>query len=418
MGIIKKFKFDNVDSSTYGIGITGEAVYNSPERDVEMISIPGRNGDFALDRGRFNNIEVTYPAGMGDSDQSTFATRISGLRNALASKVGYQRLEDEYNPDEYRMAIYQRGLEVSPAHYSQAGEFDITFNCKPQRFLKSGETAVSVANNGSINNPTLFNAKPLLLIDGYGDFSINSDTMNIQTAVIGNTILDYTEKITQTQSSVQLKFNTSTLPNIALSGDDITVGKMNFFFICAPTVSMDAITGSPVSGTYGECTRVQRNTSNQVYVYANSKETVFDYGTSATHTENITVPYTITYHSGGQQYTSTGSVTLAFVVSYNGTSTFTIQCSITAGTYLTVYNSMPKSDYGDISVNSTKSATGQLYIDLDIGDCYQIINGEYVSINTAVSLPPELPVLKPGTNTITYDNTITSFKITPRWWKV
>ena len=73
---------------------------------------------------------------------------------------------------------------------------------------------------------------------------------------------------------------------------------------------------------------------------------------------------------------------------------------------------------GDTYVDSTRSALGNLYIDLDIGECYRIENGQYISINTATILPADLPVLKPGANVITYDNSFTSFKITPRWWKV
>ena len=77
--IYKGLVFDDIDSRDYGIYITGEAVFNSPERDVEMIEIPGRNGTYALDKGRFHNIEVSYPAGIfGDTARMT--ARISILR--------------------------------------------------------------------------------------------------------------------------------------------------------------------------------------------------------------------------------------------------------------------------------------------------------------------------------------------------
>ena len=136
--IYKTLTFDNVVSSTYGVYITGEAVYNAPEKDVEMISIPGRNGAFALDRGRFENIEVTYPAGIYADTEADFAQAVSNLRNALCSKSGYCRLTDDYNSGEYRMAIYKSGLEVDP-FACKSGQFNITFECKPQRYLTSGE---------------------------------------------------------------------------------------------------------------------------------------------------------------------------------------------------------------------------------------------------------------------------------------
>ena len=59
-----------------------------------------------------------------------------------------------------------------------------------------------------------------------------------------------------------------------------------------------------------------------------------------------------------------------------------------------------------------------VYIDLDIGEAYKVKNNEVVSVNKRVQMPAVLPSLKPGSNTITYDNTITSFKVAPRWWKV
>lgn len=141
--IYKSLEFDGESSRTYGVYITGAAVYNAPTRDVEMIAIPGRNGAFALDRGRFENITVTYPAGIFADTETDFAKAISDFRNFLCSRSGYCRLTDEYNPNEYRLAVYKSGLEVEPA-LLRAGEFEIVFECKPQRWLTSGESAVTV----------------------------------------------------------------------------------------------------------------------------------------------------------------------------------------------------------------------------------------------------------------------------------
>ena len=113
--IFKSLTFDNQASRDYGVFITGEAVFNAPQRDVEMVSIPGRNGAYALDRGRFENITVTYPAGIFAENEADFAKAVSDFRNYLCSRSGYCRLTDEYNPDEYRLAVYKSGLEVSPA---------------------------------------------------------------------------------------------------------------------------------------------------------------------------------------------------------------------------------------------------------------------------------------------------------------
>lgn len=173
MAVFKSLTFDGENSLNYGVYITGEAVYNAPERSIDMVVIPGRNGTLALDQGRFENIEVAYPAGAFGSTQAEFSSNISSFRNALVSRYKYVQIEDEYNSDEFRMGIYRSGLEVDPVSMGRAGEFDIVFDCKPQRFLKSGQNVYTRTVSGSISNPTLFEAKPLLVVTGTGNLTVN-----------------------------------------------------------------------------------------------------------------------------------------------------------------------------------------------------------------------------------------------------
>ena len=176
------------DSEDIGVYISGNGVYNAPERDYEMVSIPGKNGQLAIDHGRYENIEVTYPCFIWANTQQEFREKMKTIRAKLTSKLGYKRLEDTYHPDEYRMSIYKAGIEVDPVYYNRAGEFELTFDCKPQRFLKSGENQVTVANNGTISNPTLFESLPIMETQGAGTLTINNSTITITNT--GKTILD------------------------------------------------------------------------------------------------------------------------------------------------------------------------------------------------------------------------------------
>lgn len=169
MDLKHSFTFGGVNTANYGIFISGEGVYNSPERDVTMLTVPGRNGQLTIDNGRFENIEVTYPcfieAGTGATDISS---RIRAFRNAIGSLTGYQRLEDTYHSDEYRQGIFKAGLNVEPVVYHTGGEFEITFDCKPQRWLVSGETPITLTpgTTETLVNPTNFDAYPILAVTG------------------------------------------------------------------------------------------------------------------------------------------------------------------------------------------------------------------------------------------------------------
>ena len=179
MAVMKSLTFDNNNSLNYNIYISGEGVYNAPERVVDMVDVPGRNGALAMDQGRFENIEITYPAGTFAATQADFADNVSAFRNVLCARHSYVRLSDDYHTDEFRLALYKSGLEVDPVSYNRAGEFDIVFTAKPQRFLTSGETKTTLTSSGTITNPTQFDAQPLIVVTGTGTLTVNGVQITI-----------------------------------------------------------------------------------------------------------------------------------------------------------------------------------------------------------------------------------------------
>lgn len=144
----KTFTFDGENSADYGLYISGDSVYNAPNREIDMVSIPGRNGQLAIDMGRYENITVTYPAFVFADTQEEFREKIRRIRNWLCSKTSYQRLTDEYNPESFRLGLYKSGLEVEPIFYNRCGEFKMSFDCKPQRFLFTGEEVFTLGEWG------------------------------------------------------------------------------------------------------------------------------------------------------------------------------------------------------------------------------------------------------------------------------
>lgn len=170
------FVFGNLDSRTYGVYISGEGVYDAPGRAYNTVTVPGRNGDLLIDKGRYDNIKITYPAFVAGP---AFDSNLTAFRSALLAIGGYAELTDSYHPGEFRFGYCQNGIKVKARSQNDAGEFDITFNCKPQRFLTSGKTAVTVSSGGSITNPTLFDAKPIIRVTGYGSLYVDSDLITI-----------------------------------------------------------------------------------------------------------------------------------------------------------------------------------------------------------------------------------------------
>lgn len=161
----------------FGIFISGEGTFSSPERNTSSQEVPGRNGALLFDMGNYKNAPVKYPAFI----ISGLPTRIRDFLNFAGAQIGYQRLEDTYHPYEFRMAKFKTNPSIDTAGYmNKSGKFTLEFDCKPQRFLKSGEEITTLEADGVILNRTLQNAKPLLRVYGTaGSIEIGAETIEI-----------------------------------------------------------------------------------------------------------------------------------------------------------------------------------------------------------------------------------------------
>ena len=427
MAVANTFTFGGVSTTTYSVIVEGAGDYSGAKRAVEMVSIPGRNGAFALDKGYFENEPVEYDVLIQGATQATFETAVSSFRNAILSKTGYQRLTDTYHPNEYRMAVYSGGFDEEPTFHGKGASFKVKFDCQPQRYLTSGETKQTIAASGdTIANPTLFDSKPLLEVVGYGDIGINGSQITVTNRPVGTISLCDISKETIANVDNQTCVREYTFDNSVLNaGDSISVDALNVqlqMWRVSPwrynTTSIqsqsgtsfdyDTYVGLPYTGTY------------QLYLGYKFKNMSFINGTakSYTRTTNFKIDYLDSSDQHQYEYAEL-TVTLA----YDGNDTFTLTVVVppipshsrNASVLINEWSGSSRTVYGD----STKSALGNpLYIDLDIGEAYKIEGDTVVSVNDAVTLSAELPVLNAGANTITFDNTITDLKIVPRWWKL
>ena len=414
--IYKGFTFDGIDSKTYGVYISGDAVFNAPERDVEMIEIPGRNGAFALDKGRFANITVTYPAGLFGDTEADFAQGISDLRNALASRKGYCRLEDEYNPNEYRMAVYRSGLEVDPAQL-KAGTFEIVFDCMPQRYLTSGETAVIVTNGGTLTNPTLFESSPVFNVEGGGSSLFNGEeVVDVLFDLVG--AITFAESVQTGIGGGGEPFNIDN--TLMKAGDDIIIDWPSITFeVWQNGYYEDNVTGITNVNATGANVNTSRGyvSDGHGYVTVQHYDIVFSAGTASTITESVTFTVTSTEYGASRTYNATCGIIFA----YDGASTLTISASTPNIDEETtpLYFWPPKLTTERIYGNSTVgNYDGVITIDCGIGLSYLTYNGVKIPYDKNIEMSKGLPQIATGTTTVTFSNDFSSMSIIPNWWRV
>lgn len=151
------FIFDGKPSPDFGTWIAKSTMFDGAEHDDESVEVPGRNGAIVFSNGRWKNTTLSVSCYIPND----VIPNVDGLRAFLSAHHGYARYEEAFRPNEFRLARFKGPFTVSASDRVGAA-FDLSFDCKPQRFLKSGEIATEFTTNGTIYNPTEYEARPLI----------------------------------------------------------------------------------------------------------------------------------------------------------------------------------------------------------------------------------------------------------------
>lgn len=387
MEIQKNLNFGGFDSKSLGLYITGQSAYNAPPRAYEAIAIPGRNGDLSIDGGRWENIEVTYPAGIYTESMEEYRQQIAQIRAEFSHRIGYQRITDDYNPDEFRLGIYTGGLETLPVHYISASEFNLTFNCKPQRFLVEGETPVDVAG-------------------GWGENVLTYPYSDTTSTVNGIVFTDNGD-------------GTITANGTATADADFGIKRQNH----EPYMTLDGVymaSGCPAGGgtdtyyltaTYGSgqgSTNPQygRDTGSGFAFTADStaRTGVWIIIKAGVTVNNLTFTPQLQPESSGS---GSGSGSITNPTHFESTPLLIVTGTGTLG-------------IGSQSLQITGTTGQVLHIDCDIMEVWEETGGGgKVPRNDQVRFAGKrFPVLAPGENGITWTSDISNVTIIPRWWRL
>ena len=163
-----------------------------PQRKFETQTVPGRNGDIVLSEGAFQNYDQEYQVFLDSKYAGGLETAMPRIVDWLLGHDGYQRLEDSYFPDFYRMARFDGGTQFF-SFFNEYGEGTLTFSCAPEKFYRSGEKPVALTTSGTkLRNPSGFKALPLFKVNGsgYGKLYVDSNYIEISNITNGFVMID------------------------------------------------------------------------------------------------------------------------------------------------------------------------------------------------------------------------------------
>ena len=381
------FTFGGYDSRDFGVYISGSGTYNSPKRDYNTYKVPGRNGDLIGKSDRLENVKVTYPA----FSYASFDQNIADLRNALLSTDGYARLWDSYHQNEFRMGYYAGPLTVKARKRLDAGEYDLVFECKPQRFLISGETVATYPpgigmSKNLIPYPYLETTRTA---NGLTFTDNGNGTITVNGTATATTIFQI--KGRSSGNTLGLEAGTEYTISGCPSGGSGSTYKVDILKYSSAAYATDY--GNGASFTYSEATAddVVGQIRIVFYTGASVSNLVFKPMIRlASDTDDTWVPY---YDGSNKIYNPTLFPSKPLIRVY-GDGTLTIGSDVI-----------------------TIASTSYSYIDIDseIMDCFY----GTTNVNNKVTFQSnDFPELRPGLTGIAYSGNITKVEITPRWYIV
>lgn len=185
--------YNGTTSKSLGIYVSRGSTFDAAEPDYTSYQIQGRNGDLQINNDRYNNIDVSYPVfiPMG------FTATVQAVRNWMRSANGYATLQDTYDTTHYRLGRGKDVLEFTPSPDNVGANFELVFDCKPQRFIISAYNQVTVTSGDVLINPTQFTSLPRFELSGISNGgtitvanSLGTNTMTATRARNGTTYID------------------------------------------------------------------------------------------------------------------------------------------------------------------------------------------------------------------------------------
>ena len=162
------FMFGNNYSDEIGLMVEGTPDIGVAQRDGELVSIPGKDGDDYVDYGRYKNVEFSLNVALVQKGSKTVREMIDDIINEYAYLQGYQYFEASDHPDLSTEACiinfgdFRRDLK-------RVGQATLQFSRKPFWYNLSGVSPQDVSLLPEIptkvfTNPYKLISKPIIEI--------------------------------------------------------------------------------------------------------------------------------------------------------------------------------------------------------------------------------------------------------------
>ena len=163
------FVFKGINSSDLGIIVKEMPPVTKSEKNIESISISGRNGSLHVDDGTYKSKKYKIKCILMD------LTRINDLK-LLFDGTGLLELSTENNK-EYKATLLNQ-IDFSK-YLNYLKEFTLNFELDPIAYSKN-EVELTITENSTFSVGGNFETNPKLIINGVGTITLNNTPIAVE----------------------------------------------------------------------------------------------------------------------------------------------------------------------------------------------------------------------------------------------
>jgi phage-related protein len=179
------FEFAGMSTAAiHGLLVEAKSIYGLPERDIDRIHVPGRNGDVLVDYGSYQNAAVSYTCAVTKYDALPALGRLLTVGQQAAWGFtpwrGYQLLRDGWAEHE-RLAVHSSQVSMEEIIANRLLRFNVVFDCKPQKYYSRAAVVTRGGAGGfTLERPIGATASaPRIEIIGSGTVTLNLEGQTV-----------------------------------------------------------------------------------------------------------------------------------------------------------------------------------------------------------------------------------------------
>lgn len=157
--------FNGISSDDLGLIVEKYPARPIPKHKEQKWSVAGRNGDVLATENAWENVQRIYECYISAEFRAGGLQRAADQIAQWLQSGSWATLWDDYDDGTYVVAHFTGPVDIENI-LNSFGRIKLTFDCWPQRFLTSGNTAQLFLEPGTLENPTGFAALPLITLYG------------------------------------------------------------------------------------------------------------------------------------------------------------------------------------------------------------------------------------------------------------